>query len=477
MQQITILLPTTMTQKQNTNLNSSTLNMTPLEKRSISGLSSIFALRMLGLFMILPVFSLAADQYNGATPILIGLAIGAYGLTQALLQIPFGMLSDRIGRKRVITFGLMLFAAGSVVAALADSIYMVIAGRLLQGSGAIAAAIMALTADLTRDEHRTKAMASIGISIGLSFSIALATGAALESWIGLSGIFWATALLSLVGIAVLHLWVPTPTHSVNHRDIEPASKQFGKVLRNADIMRMVMSIMILHCILTASFFALPIALFEHAGLAKEQHALAYLPILIIAFISMVPFILIAEKRRKMKPVFLGAIAVLGIAQLGWAELSSSLSGLLICLWLFFTAFNILEASLPSLMSKLSPLKSKGTAMGIYSSAQFIGAFIGGAAGGLVYSNFGSSGVFIGGAILTLTWLIFILPMKPPKHLSTRIIHLNNASDDNANDIAQQINTIAGVAETIVIVEEQVAYVKFSPDEIDTLALDAFCQQS
>jgi len=461
-----------MTQKQNTNL-----NMTPLEKRSIAGLSGIFALRMLGLFMILPVFSLAADQYSGATPMLIGLAIGAYGLTQALLQIPFGMLSDRIGRKPVITIGLLLFAAGSIVAASADSIYIVIAGRLLQGSGAIAAAIMALTADLTRDEHRTKAMASIGISIGLSFSVALAAGAALENWIGLSGIFWATALLSLVGIAVLHLWVPSPTRCVNHRDVEPVPQQFLNVFRNADIMRMVFSIMILHMLLTASFFALPIALFEQAGLAKSQHGLIYLPVLIAAFISMVPFILIAEKRRKMKPVFIGAVIVLGLAQIGWSVLSSSLVGLLICLWLFFTAFNILEASLPSLMSKLSPLNNKGTAMGIYSSAQFIGAFIGGISGGLIYSQFGVSGVFIFGSILTLVWLLFILPMKPPKHLSSRIIHIEKVSKNNADSLVQQLNNITGVAETIVVVEEQVAYIKFSPDDIDTEALDAFCQQA
>jgi len=427
--------------------------------------------------MILPVFSLVADQYSNATPILIGLAIGAYGLTQALLQIPFGILSDRIGRKRVITIGLLLFAAGSIVAALADSIYMVIAGRLLQGSGAIAAAIMALTADLTRDEHRTKAMASIGISIGLSFSIALATGAALEHWIGLSGIFWATAVLSLLGIAVLHLWVPTPTRCINHRDIEPVPQQFTKVFRNADIMRMVFSIMILHCLLTTSFFALPIALLEQVGLAKEQHALAYLPILIVAFISMVPFILIAEKHRKMKPVFLGAIVVLALSQIGWAFFSNSLASVLFSLWLFFTAFNILEASLPSLMSKLSPLENKGTAMGIYSSAQFIGAFVGGVLGGWIYSHFGLSDVFIAGSLLTLLWLILVSPMRQPKHLSSRIIHLEDVSKANADSIVQQLNAINGVIETIVVIEEQVAYVKFSPDDIDSVTLDAFCQQS
>lgn len=457
-----------MTQKQ-TNANS----MTALEKRSISGLSGIFALRMLGLFMILPVFSLTANQYSGATPILIGIAIGAYGLTQALLQIPFGMLSDRIGRKRVITIGLLLFAVGSIVAATADSIYMVIVGRLLQGSGAIAAAIMALTADLTRDEHRTKAMASIGISIGLSFSIALASGAALEHWIGLSGIFWATAALSLVGIIVLHLWVPTPKRIVNHRDLEPVPQQFMNVFQNADIMRMVFSIMLLHSLLTISFFALPIALYEHAGLAKSQHALAYLPILILAFISMVPFIIIAEKYRKMKPVFIGAIITLGIAELGWSVLSTSLAGMLFCLWLFFTAFNILEASLPSLMSKLSPLANKGTAMGVYSSAQFIGAFIGGASGGLIYSKLGLSGVFVAAAILTFIWVLVILPMRSPRHLSTRILHIDDVSDSNLAKTTEKLNNIKGVVETVIVAEEQVIYVKYSPDEIDSDALDAF----
>jgi predicted MFS family arabinose efflux permease len=447
--------------------------MTSLEKRSITGLASIFALRMLGLFMILPVFSLAAEQYSGSTPLLIGLAIGAYGLTQALFQIPFGMLSDRIGRKRVITAGLLLFAAGSVVAATAESIQMVILGRLLQGSGAISAAVMALTADLTRDEHRTKAMASIGISIGLSFSVALASGAALESWVGLSGIFWATAAFALVGIAVLHLWVPTPTRCTTHRDMEPAPAQFIKVLRNADIMRLVLSIMMLHMLLTTSFFALPITLFEQAGLAKSEHALAYLPVLILAFIAMVPFIIIAEKRRKMKSVFLGAVIVLGLVQLAWAFGSHSVTSILIALWLFFTAFNILEASLPSMMSKLSPLENKGTALGIYSTAQFLGAFIGGAAGGFLYGHFDVTGVFIAGAVITLVWLFFVFPMNQPRHLSTKIIELPQLNTDNANDMARQLNAINGVIETMIVAEEHVAYVKYAAEELDMNELDAF----
>lgn len=452
-------------------------SMTALEKRSISGLSLIFALRMLGLFMILPVFSLSAGQYSGSTPMLIGMAIGAYGLSQALLQIPFGMLSDHIGRKRVITFGLLLFTIGSVVAAMADTIYTVILGRLLQGSGAIAAAVMALTADLTRDEHRTKAMASIGISIGMSFSIALASGAVLEHWIGLPGIFWTTAGLAILGIIILHWWVPTPKRCVTHRDIEPVPARFIKVFRDKQIMRMVLSIMILHLMLTTTFFALPMALHDYAGLQKNQHALAYLPILLIAFISMVPFILIAEKQRKMKQVFIGAILTLAVAQLGWALLHTSLFSILFCLWLFFTAFNILEASLPSMMSKLSPLENKGTAMGIYSTAQFVGAFIGGATAGITYTYAGLNAVFFSSVMLAIIWLIFMLPMPAPRHYSNRIIHLDDVNSANAKTIASELNAIAGVVETAVVIEEQVAYVKFLPEETDVTKLEAFCSRS
>ncbi len=450
--------------------------MTALEKRSISGLSLIFALRMLGLFMILPVFSISAQQYSGSTPMLIGLAIGAYGLTQALLQIPFGMLSDRFGRKKIISLGLILFAIGSVVAAMASSIEMVIVGRLLQGSGAIAAAVMALTADLTRDEQRTKAMASIGISIGLSFSVALATGAALEHWIGLSGIFWATALMALLGLAVLHFWVPSPHRLISHRDIEPVPKQFKNVLANPQIMRLVFSIMVLHLLLTTSFFALPLALQNVAGLAKSQHALAYLPILLLAFVTMVPFIIIAEKKRKMKTVFLGAIAVLGLAQLGWALMPGSLVSILLFLWLFFTGFNILEASLPSMMSKLSPLENKGTAMGIYSSAQFLGAFIGGAMGGMLYANFGLDGIFFASSALIFIWLLLVLPMQAPRHYSNRIIHMNESALADIDVFINKLNAIKGVKETIVVPEEQVAYVKFSPDEINLSELESFAFQ-
>lgn len=446
--------------------------LSALEKRTISGLSLIFALRMLGLFMILPVFSLSAQQYSHSTPLLIGLAIGAYGLTQALLQIPFGMLSDRIGRKSVIYLGLVLFTLGSILAAMADSIYTVILGRLLQGSGAIAAVVMALTADLTRDQHRTKAMAAIGISIGLSFSVALAGGAALEHWIGLNGIFWVTALMAVFGMVILKWWVPTPFKNKQHQDMKPARDQIGEVLSNTSIMRLVISILLLHLLLTLSFFALPIALQDFAGIAKADLALMYLPVLLLAFVTMVPFILLAEKQRKMKMVFTGAIVVLAIAQAGWALMPDSVLMLMACLWLFFTAFNILEASLPSMMSKLSPIKNKGTAMGIYSSAQFIGAFLGGILGGMLYSLGDISLVFWSAGVISVAWLVMMLPMQAPKHYSSRIIPLNEVTAETADEFVERLNAIKGVTEIVVVLEQRIAYVKYLADDVDLEELEA-----
>ncbi|HAQ51129.1 MAG TPA: MFS transporter [Gammaproteobacteria bacterium] len=453
-----------MTQKQNT-----TDALTNIEKRSITGLASIFALRMLGLFMIFPVFSVAANQYHGATPFLIGIAIGAYGLTQAIFQVPFGMLSDRIGRKKVITLGLLLFALGSVVAAMASSIELVILGRLLQGSGAISAATMALTADLTRDEHRTKAMATIGISIGLSFSLALAFGALLEGVLGLAGIFWLTAILALLGIAILHLFIPTPEGLTTHRDMAPIPTQLRTVLSNSHIMRLVLSILMLHLILTMSFYGLPIAL-EQAGIASTAQASVYLPILLLAFISMIPLIVVAEKKRKMKPVFLTMISLLLVTQLIWSQVNTSFA-ILFGLWLFFTAFNLLEATLPSMMSKLSPLENKGTALGVYATAQFIGVFIGGSLGGLLYKYYDLHGLFLCGVILSAVWLLVVLPMQPPRHLTTKIIQLTPPIDPQ--QITAQLNAINGVIETMIVSSEKVAYVKYIPEQVDSDALNGF----
>jgi len=334
------------------------------EVRSAVSMAGIYALRMLGLFMILPVFALYAGDLEGATPALAGLAIGIYGLTQALLQIPFGLVSDHIGRKPVIVFGLLVFAAGSVVAATADTMFMVIVGRALQGAGAIAAAIMALTADLIREEHRVKAMAIIGMSIGVAFALAMVLGPVLNTWIGVPGIFWLTAVLAIGGIAVVVLMVPNPAVSCVRRDAETVPAQITSVLRDSQLLRLDLGIFSLHLILTASFVVLPLALRDLAGLPADQHWLLYLPVLVLSLPMAIPFILAAEKYRRMKQVFVGAIAVIALVQAALALFHTSVLSIALLLFVFYAAFNLLEAILPSLIAKMAPPDRKGTAMGV-----------------------------------------------------------------------------------------------------------------
>ena len=387
--------------------------LNPLERRATLGLAAIYGSRMLGLFLILPVFALYAEHLPSATPVLTGIAIGIYGLTQAALQIPFGLASDRIGRKPVIVAGLILFAAGSVVAATADDIWMIIAGRALQGSGAIAAAVMALLADLTRDSHRTRAMATVGVTIGFSFTVALIAGPLFNAWIGVPGLFWLTAILALVAIAILLGVIPTPERSSVHAEAEPVPALFGKVLKNPQLLRLDLGIFCLHLVLTALFLAVPLELVE-AGLAAERHAWLYLPVMLGGMGLMVPFVIKAEKGGKMKEVFLGAVGLLGLAQIGLYAMEGSLWGLGLALLAFFTAFNLLEATLPSLVSRLAPGAIRGTAMGVYSTSQFTGAFMGGLTGGWVHQHYGTTMVFVTSAIVTLIWLLAAQGMEVPE---------------------------------------------------------------
>jgi len=441
--------------------------MTAAERRATAALAGIYALRMLGLFLILPVFALYAREHlAGATPILIGLAIGAYGLTQALLQIPFGMLSDRFGRKPVIIGGLLVFALGSVVAALSDSIAGVIIGRALQGSGAIAAAVMALAADLTRDEQRTKVMAAIGTTIGLSFALALVMGPVLDNWIGVPGIFWLTAVLALGGIALLRLGVPQPVESRFHRETEAAPGQMKAVLSNPALLRLNGGVLILHLLLTASFVALPFALNDVAGLVPGRHWHVYLPVVLLAMAVMVPFVLVAEKKRRMKEVFLAAIVLLVVAEAGLGVFHQSAWVIGVLLFVFFTGFNVLEATLPSWISKIAPAANRGTAMGAFSTAQFIGAFLGGVAGGYLYESGGLSAVFLFCALMAAVWLVFMFNMPAPAYLKNRQLRVGKVDTDEAQHLAARLRTVPGVAEAVVVAEEGMAYLK-----VDTQVLN------
>ena len=443
------------------------------EVRSAVSMAGIYALRMLGLFMILPVFALYAGDLGGATPALAGLAIGIYGMTQALLQIPFGLVSDHIGRKPVIVFGLLVFAAGSVVAATADTMFMVIVGRALQGAGAIAAAIMALTADLIREEHRVKAMAIIGMSIGVAFALSMVLGPVLNGWIGVPGIFWLTAVLAIAGIAVVVLIVPNPAVSRLRRDAETVPAQITSVLRDPELLRLDLGIFSLHLILTASFVVLPLALRDIAGLPADEHWMLYLPALGLSLPMAIPFILQAEKHRRMKQVFVAAIVVLAIAQGALSIFHASIVAIGLLVFVFFTAFNLLEAILPSLISKTAPPDRKGTAMGVYSSAQFFGAFVGGAVGGILHGSYGMGSVFLFCSLVALAWVLFASTMQRPNYLGTRLLRIGPQDPANAHELAQRISAVRGVAEAVVIPEDAVAYLKIDQDSLDEDALRAF----
>lgn len=353
--------------------------MNALERRSTFALSSIFALRMLGLFMIVPVFSVAGQAYEYATPALIGLAVGVYGLTQAILQIPFSLIADRYSRKPLIVLGLLLFALGGAIAAMSDTIYGVIIGRAIAGGGAVSAVVMALLADVTREENRMKAMAMMGMSIGLSFVIAFSLGPWLTSVVGISGLFWVTTLMGLLAIAMLFLVPKTTRHHKNFQ--QGYLTQLKQVLKMGDLNRLHVSVFALHLLLTAMFIYVPSQLIDFADIPLAQHGLIYLPLLVISLFFAFPSIILAEKYRKMRGIFLTAIAgiIAGLIVMIFGFESKYI--LLLGLGLFFIAFNVMEALLPSWLSKAAPIQSKATAMGVNASGQFLGAFFGGILGG------------------------------------------------------------------------------------------------
>lgn len=440
------------------------------ETRAASGLALVFAFRMLGMFMVLPVLATYGMDLAGATPALIGLAIGAYGLTQAFLQIPFGVISDRIGRRPVIYGGLVIFAIGSVVAAQADSIWGVIAGRILQGAGAISAAVMALLSDLTREQNRTKAMAMIGMSIGVSFAVAMVVGPLLTRAFGLHGLFMATGVLALVGIALVAFLVPKATAHTRHRESGVARGEMLATLKHPDLLRLDLGIFVLHSILMASFVALPLALVERAGLPKEQHWWVYLTALVVSFFAMIPFIIYGEKKRKMKRVLLGAVATLMLVELFFWAFGDGLKALVIGTVVFFTAFNLLEASLPSLISKVSPAGGKGTAMGVYSTSQFLGSAMGGILGGWLFQHGGLGVVFIGCAALCALWLAIAVTMREPPYVTSLRLPLSPQAMRETG-LAERLKTVPGVTDAVVVAEEAAIYIKLDKEILDRTALE------
>ena len=440
------------------------------ETRAASGLALVFAFRMLGMFMVLPVLATYGMDLAGATPALIGLAIGAYGLTQAIFQIPFGIISDRIGRRPVIYLGLIVFALGSVLAANSDSIWGVIAGRILQGAGAISAAVMALLSDLTREQHRTKAMAMIGMTIGLSFAVAMVVGPLLTRAFGLSGLFLATGAMALCGIVIVMFMVPRSTGTLQHRESGVAKQALLPTLRHPDLLRLDLGIFVLHAMLMSSFIALPLALVEKAGLPKEQHWWVYLTALLISFFAMIPFIIYGEKKRKMKRVLLGAVVTLMLTELFFWKFGDSLRALVIGTVVFFTAFNLLEASLPSLISKVSPAGGKGTAMGVYSTSQFLGSALGGILGGWLFQHGGLSVVFLGCAGLAALWLAFAVTMHEPPYVTSLRLPLSPEALREAG-LAERLKAVTGVTDAVIVAEESAIYIKLDTELLDRATLE------
>jgi len=440
-----------------------------IEKKAAFSLASVFGVRMLGLFMILPIFAIYGEKLTGYSPIWLGFAIGAYGLTQALLQIPMGILSDKYGRKPVILAGLVVFLIGSIVAAMSESIYGVVIGRAIQGMGAIASAILALAADLSREEQRPKVMATIGMFIGLSFTFAMILGPIVADSFGLSGLFWFTGLLTIIAMFMIQFMVPNSVNKAPRGDSVALPEQISKLIRHPQLSRLNWGVFILHMALTACFVTLP-KQFVASGLALESHWQIYLPTLLGSFFLMVPFMIIAIKKQKEKQMFSAAVTLLTIALFSLWLLPTGFWSLILSVVLFFTAFNYLEATMPSILSRIAPAGLKGSVMGVYSSSQFLGAFVGGILGGFIASLYGEQAIFLVMAMASLLWLLLSFGMQQLKKSKNFSFATNITCEEQAQEVAEQLINMPGVIEATLLHTESVAYLKVDDKTVDLLAV-------
>jgi len=391
---------------------SNVTKMSSSEIRASLFLASVYGLRMLGMFLILPIFAIYASGLSGSpSQLQIGIALGIYGLTQAIFQIPFGMSSDFFGRKKVIYFGLFIFVLGSIIAGTSTQIEGIIIGRAIQGAGAISAVLTALLSDLTRDEHRTKAMAIVGASIGLTFALSLVISPWLNDKIGVSGIFFMMAILSILAAIIIHFFIHEPRRTTKNNALN--LKDFYTVLGRVDLGRLNLGIFVLHVAQISMFMVVPFYLIQQGNLPLHDHWMIYLPILLGSFILIIPIIIFSEKLKQTKLTFLLSILVLLTAQFSFIYFSNDLLGIVISLLIYFVGFNFLEASLPSLVSRIAPANQKGLALGVYNTSQSLGIFVGGFVGGLITTFYGYSGTFLFCGILIFIWFVFSLNMNVP----------------------------------------------------------------
>ncbi len=442
--------------------------MSPTERRAVFSLASIFSLRMFGLFMLLPVLAVYADDLAGATPVLMGLALGIYGLTQAIFQIPSGILSDRFDRKNVIACGLIVFALGSIIAALSSTIFGLIIGRAVQGAGAISAAVLALNSDLTRKEQRTKAMALIGISIGFTFLMSLILSPVLYTIIGIDGLFWLIAVLAAVAILVLYKVVPDSTSIRPAGENVPVRGQISRALKNKQLMQLNLGILVTHLVLTALFLVLPNLLIAKSGLTLPHHWKIYTPVLLVSVLGMLPFVLAGSKPKYLTVSYRTAIALLLTAMVCLlVSEGKSLVWLLGSITLFFSAFNALESLLPSLVSQIASSASKGTAIGIYNTFQFSGIFLGGLVGGGIFGLYGVDGVFIFCGVAVSAWLLISCLAVGFKMTKTKVIEIGELNDSQRRELIDRIGQLKGVEEVSIVSGETVAYLEVDDDVYDS----------